>query len=123
MKNKLNLAVSLPISLPISKKLFACLIILLGTLCNSKMVSAQKDPSIALENLFQVTRKTDAPYGKKTFVFFVEGAADHFVFNSMNDTKKTFRADVIDTKRIIKYAKSCEDCNVVVLHIQRGGAQ
>lgn len=81
------------------------------------------DHALTTKKLFARIPNFKGPSKGRTFVFFIQGAADHFVFRSMNDTKRTFRADAYDAQRIQNYAMACRDCNVVVLHIQRGGSR
>jgi hypothetical protein len=59
---------------------------------------------------------------KHTFIFFAHGAADHFVPTSLDDRKVWGDAIANDVKKIKKLARSCSSCNVVILHIQRGGS-
>lgn len=58
-----------------------------------------------------------------TLVFWVNGDADHFVPQSIQDYSSSWkRADAIEVERIKNAAQGCERCNVVLLHVQRGGS-
>ncbi|MGK5084660.1 clostripain-related cysteine peptidase [Bdellovibrionota bacterium FG-1] len=59
---------------------------------------------------------------RNTLVFWVNGDADHFVAQSSapNAESKLYRGDKFEVERIERLAESCESCNVVLLHDQRG---
>ncbi len=57
-----------------------------------------------------------------TFIFFVQGSADHHVPKSMENFEEWGDADEEDATSIRWLARSCRSCNVVLLHIQRGKA-
>ncbi len=64
----------------------------------------------------------------KTFIIWVHGDADHWVTQSsvqplgQQSLSGLKRADQVEALRIREAALQCENCNVVLLHVQRGGA-
>lgn len=82
----------------------------------------EKKEAERVEYLFRSTSLTPENPAKSTFIIFNEGAADHFVMNSVEEGNGVKRVDAIDSQKIRDLAKTCQSCNVVLLHIQRGGA-
>ena len=76
-----------------------------------------------LDKLFQVNSITVEKPQPHTFIFFVQGAADHLQPHSLNEVDQPWgNSDAQDVQEIKKLALNCQNCNVLLLHIQRGGA-
>ena len=76
----------------------------------------------AFAGLFYPMLPVDDP-APHTFVFFINGDSDHFVDNTTNAESGTYRhrrVDSFEERRIEEYAQECRDCNVIILHDQRG---
>jgi hypothetical protein len=79
------------------------------------------DSVAAIESVIRRAPVFRSGVGKRTFIFFVNGDADHFVTDSANSAKPDLsRVDAADVRKIEQLALSCSECNVVVLHDQRG---
>jgi hypothetical protein len=79
------------------------------------------DSAAVIESAIRNAPVFKSGIGKRTFVFFVNGDADHFVTDTADSTKPELsRVDAADVRKIEQLALSCSDCNVVVLHDQRG---
>lgn len=61
--------------------------------------------------------------GKRTYAVLINGDADHFVPDGLRSSTKLVRADARYEKAVERQAMECGNCNVVSLHIQRGGAR
>lgn len=97
--------------------------IVLSLTFSSVSVLAKDGP----QALFSALSKKDRSprTGTRTFIFWVNGDSDHFQSGlSYSETHRdqTFRVDKYDVERIRSYAQSCNNCNVVILHHQRGGS-
>jgi len=79
------------------------------------------DSAAVIESAIRGAPVFKSGVGKRTFVFFVNGDADHFVTEKADSTKPELsRVDAADVRKIEQLALSCSECNVVVLHDQRG---
>lgn len=61
--------------------------------------------------------------GEITYIVWINGDADHFVTGAGNSRSRLIRADELHADRVFDAARRCHNCNVVTLHIQRGGAR
>ncbi len=88
-----------------------------------KMRPGEGASSFSLNRLFRGSPKYRSGFGRRTFIIFVNGDADHFVTESSesgSEDAKLARVDAADVRKIDQLARSCNDCNVVLLHDQRG---
>ncbi len=103
-----------------------CLWVLLGSGLSSSSWAKESTSDRNLKQLFRID--TDLPKkfkkGPHTFVVFVNGAADHYVPPSFSEIKQKWgKADAKDVAEIKTSELSCEGCNLLLLHIQRGGSR
>lgn len=99
-------------------------LVIVATMLKIVPCSAMEGPQGLFFPIAQKERTEQS--GKRTFVFWVNGDSDHFQSGraySDSDAGKLFRVDQYDVEKIRGYALSCRDCNVVILHHQRGGAR
>ncbi len=81
---------------------------------------------LALNQLFQIHDRLPKEFlkGPNTFIVFVNGAADHYVPPSFPEIKQRWgKADAHDVAEIKSTIRACDNCNLLLLHIQRGGAR
>ena len=96
-----------------------------GNFFCSSLSQAQQNES-RLNQLFQLDGTLPKQFlkGPNTFVVFVNGAGDHFVPQSFPEVKlKWGKADAHDVAEIKQVISSCDSCNLLLLHVQRGGAR
>jgi hypothetical protein len=79
--------------------------------------TANADP---IKNLFSARNAQPTWQPQPTFIFFIQGAADHFVPKSTTQVSQLTQVDQVDSKIIRQLAKQCQRCNVVILHVQQG---
>lgn len=64
---------------------------------------------------------TDTDLGRTSYVVWINGDSDHYVTSGTTSRARLIRADAMHADRVISAALRCSDCNVILLHIQRGG--
>lgn len=91
-------------------------------------VQAEDDYEGAIRELLTEAVPRPRNPARHTFIFWINGDADHFVTAMatptvrQNDESKVYRADKFDEERVERVASLCTACNVVILHDQRGSA-
>ncbi|MEI8346241.1 MAG: hypothetical protein WCG27_02155, partial [Pseudomonadota bacterium] len=73
-------------------------------------------------SIFKPLKKLVTNPAPHTFMFFINGDAEHFVTttNNVHRMTKLYRRESQDVERIQRLAEQCTSCNVVILLDQRG---
>ena len=107
---------------------FTGFMISISFLIITAMVFAAGKPALAweqqgsLDQLFASPLAAPVNAAQNTFVFWINGDADHFVPSSTDSgtSLNVYRGDKFEVARLEQLAQSCSACNVVILHDQRG---
>jgi hypothetical protein len=86
------------------------------------LAGCEREEDVILNHLFELPETAFQNLASKTFVYLLHGDADHWVGEtSLTASQKLYKSDQIEAERIRADSARCADCNVVFLHVQRGG--